>query len=105
MWKAAGFLFCILLGGGLVSGTYELHVVRSDSGFIFVPKQQDGLKDVYADIRNWDTTEWRKHPKLAKTLIDNGHEKLIKSSIYNDLFGNWIDYDSASRKNNRSVQK
>lgn len=105
MWKVVVFTFFFLLGGGLASATYELHLVRSEEGFLLVPKHQEGLKDIYADIRKWDTAEWQKHPDLAKTLVKNGHQKLIKKTIYNDLFGNWLDFDSASRGNDQSRVK
>ncbi len=105
MWKAVVLTFFFLLGGGFASATYELHVVRSNDGFLLVQKEREGLNDIYADIRKWDTAKWRNHPDLAKALVKNGHQNLIKKSIYNDLFGDWLDFDSASRKNNRNTKK
>ena len=96
MWKGFVLLFFFVLGGAAVAATYEIHVVRSDEGFLVIPKEADGLKDVYADIREWDVKEWRNHSGLMKALITNGHQDLVKQSIYQDVINNFMGNGNAA---------
>ena len=73
--------------GGLAAGliimglSYEYHFVMSDDGFLFVPKSQASLKDVYVDIREWTISDWGDHPQVAKALIADGRDDLVTTSI------------------------
>ena len=104
MWKALALLFFFVLGGAAVASTYELHIVRSKAGFVVVPKETDGLKDVYADVREWDVEEWRDHPELIEALVANGHQDLVKQSTTQEVIKNLIDFGNAST-NKREVSR
>ena len=69
--------------GGLTSGfllmglSYEYHFVRSDDGFLIVPKTQSSLRNIYVDIRDWSLEDWGDHADVARALIQDGRSELI----------------------------
>tara|TARA_R110002095_G_scaffold167186_3_gene145025 strand:+ start:1211 stop:1540 length:330 start_codon:yes stop_codon:yes gene_type:complete len=88
MRRILAALIFMLIGAGGMYAAFEFHVVQSREGWLFIPKSQVGLDDTYADIRKWQATTWKSHPKLAQSLIDNGRGNLIMQSASNGFFDN-----------------
>ena len=66
-----------VVGGALIWGALQYHLVRTNEGFTYVPKQHTTLADTYIDVRQWGVTDWAQHPDLALSLSQNGHKDLI----------------------------
>ena len=73
--------------GGLIAGvllmgfSYDYHFVRSDEGFLIIPKTQSALKNVYVDIRGWSLGDWGDHSDVARALIQDGRSELITTGV------------------------
>ena len=79
MRRLIAIVFGMLLGGAIVFVAFKYHVVRAaEKEFLFVPKQQASLVDAYVDIRQWDATQWDKHPELVAALTRYGRPELVK---------------------------
>ncbi len=86
MSKVKPFLFGSLLGAATMFGAMQFHVVRSHDGFQFVPRTpQHSLGLAYADIRNWNATQWTDRPELARALMAHGSSDLIAQSVADSL--------------------
>lgn len=86
MGKAKSFLFGSLLGAATMFGAMQFHVVRSHDGFQFVPRTpQHSLGLAYADIRNWNASQWTDRPELARALMAHGSSGLIAESVADSL--------------------
>jgi hypothetical protein len=77
MRKVLIFVCGMLLGGGVVCFGFKYHIVYSKQGLVLVPKDQAGLNDLYADIRNWKPADWQAHPRLLRSLVAHGRSDLI----------------------------
>ncbi len=65
------------LGGMLTVGAFGFHIVRSPRGDLIIWKSRPSLKDVYVDVRNWKSDEWKKHPDLTKALREAGRADVV----------------------------
>lgn len=86
MRRIIAALIFMIMGAGFMYTAFEFHIVQSKDGWFFVPKSEAGLHDPYSDIRDWKASTWKNHPKLAKSLIDNGKGNLIVQSASNGFF-------------------
>ncbi|MCH9654696.1 MAG: hypothetical protein K0U86_21365 [Planctomycetes bacterium] len=86
MRRILAALIFMLIGAGGMYAAFEFHVIQSKEGWLFIPKSEAGLHDTYSDIRKWQASTWKNHPKLAKSLIDNGKGNLIIQSASNGFF-------------------
>jgi len=97
------FGFCL----GLVAMflAFNFHFVRTDSDWHFVKKKSAQLTDFYADVRDWNLTEWTKHPELMRAVVDSGQKDLIPQPSGEDLIGDalrlWESAQRASESLNR----
>ncbi len=66
-------------GTAVTATAYQTHIVQTSEQWLIVPRTGVTLKDVYADVRRWNRTEWRAHPELVRDLVKSGHAELIKS--------------------------
>ena len=94
------FAMCFGFGLGLVVMflAFKIHVVRTDSDWHFVRKQETQFVDFYVDIRKWDRDEWARHPDFQKDLIEAGKTELMPSAepedVINEAMRHW---DTAKR--------
>ena len=86
MHRIVAALIFMMIGAGGMYAAFEYHIVQSKEGWHLVPKSQAGLHDTYADIRKWQATTWKDHPRLAQSLIDDGKGNLIIQSASNGFF-------------------
>jgi hypothetical protein len=98
-------LLGVVVGGLLMYGSFQYHLVRSQRAWLIVPKRQTSLNDIYVDIREWKLREWRQHPSLAQDLVASGHSDLVETSMKEGFFrglfgplrdGSWLNGKPAS---------
>jgi hypothetical protein len=86
MGKAKPFLFGGLLGASTMFVAMQYHVIRSHDGFQLVPRTpQHSVGLAYADIRNWNVSQWTDRPELARALMAHGSTDLISQSVAENL--------------------
>ncbi|QDT36298.1 hypothetical protein [Stratiformator vulcanicus] len=82
--------FGIALGAGGMWAGYNYHVVRTGEEFLFVGKASPTLRDLYADVRDWNARDWSDHAVLTKSMVDSGHGELVvkeaATGVLGDLF-------------------
>lgn len=63
-------LLCgLLIGGMAMYIAFQSHIVQTDDGLVFVPKQPPiPLSDTYADTRGWNESDWNRHPRLLSAM-------------------------------------
>jgi hypothetical protein len=77
MRKLLVFFCGMIFGGGLVCFGFNYHLVYANQGLVLIPKEQAGLGDLYADVRNWKPADWQAHPCLVRSLVAHGRSDLI----------------------------
>ncbi len=77
MRRLLGMVFAFGLGLAAMALAFNFHFVKTDSDWFIVKKQEVRFGDFYADVREWDGSEWKEHPELQDSLIQAGHEDLI----------------------------
>jgi hypothetical protein len=75
----------VILGAGLVYGALTYHVLRTESGFEFIPKAQAGFQETYLDVRQFGVSNWTEHQQVAQAVIKAGKEDLLKDSARNSF--------------------
>ncbi len=80
MRKISSFLFGVVVGGALVFCGQRYHVVRTTSGFEFVPKLTSGFAETYVDVRNFQASDWEKHKTLAAAIVQAKKENILLNS-------------------------
>ena len=70
----------VAVGGGLMWGGFNYHLVRTKDGFETVKKRSVTLTDAYVDTRTWGFADWSKHPDLVWSLTQNGKTDLMNSA-------------------------
>jgi hypothetical protein len=86
MRRLFALVLAAALGGGVVFAAFQLHFVRADGRFLFVPKQRADWHDAYVDIRGWSFRDWGDHPELSRNMLAAGHGDLVTRSATGDLF-------------------
>ncbi|MBL6706187.1 MAG: hypothetical protein ISQ06_08750 [Planctomycetaceae bacterium] len=95
-------LFAMFFGFGLglaaMFMAFQVHVVKTDTDWHFVRKQETQLADFYVDIRKWDHEEWSRHPDFQKALVEAGKTELLPTpepeELLNEAMRHW---DTAKR--------
>jgi hypothetical protein len=82
-WLLVGFA----IGGGAIYGAFNFHVVKTDSGFEFVPKHAASLSDTYVDIRKFGVSDWAAHPALSADIVAAEKSQLMGQSAANPIEG------------------
>lgn len=77
MRKLIGTVFLFGLGMVAMWLAMNFHIVRDDSYWTVISKQDVRFADVYVNIEDWDETEWDRHPQLREALIKAGESHLL----------------------------
>ncbi|MCA9061271.1 MAG: hypothetical protein KDA85_22310 [Planctomycetaceae bacterium] len=86
MGKLKPFVFGTLLGSAMMFMALQYHVVRSHDGLQVIPRTpQQSLGLAFADVRQWNATQWTDRPELARALLAHGSSDLISESVSNTL--------------------
>lgn len=101
------FTMCFGFGIGLVAMflAFEFHVVRAESDWHFVRKQETQLTDFYADIRKWDRDEWERHPDLQEALVAADKSDLLPAPQPEELIDEAIQTWETARRVYEAVRK
>jgi hypothetical protein len=63
-WLVAG----AAIGGGLMYGAFNYHVLKTDKGFELIPKRTPSLTECYMDVSKFTVTDWGGHPDLSADI-------------------------------------
>ena len=95
-------LFTMFFGFGLGLAAmfiaFKIHVVRADSDWHFVRKQETRFADFYVDIRKWDRDEWTRHPDFQKALVASGKSELIPAAEPEDLLNEAMQHWETAKR-------
>ncbi|MEO1998860.1 MAG: hypothetical protein ABGZ17_26740 [Planctomycetaceae bacterium] len=59
----------LIIGCAFTYITFQSHLIWTGDGLMFIPKlPATPLNDSFADIRDWNSTDWRKHPQLHSAI-------------------------------------
>ncbi len=83
----ARFFAGMVCGAGILFVAMHYHVVRGNNGIVLVPKVQNGLSDIYTDIREYELQDWRSHKSLAAAIMQSNHSGLVQDSAQNSFGG------------------
>ncbi|NQV23675.1 MAG: hypothetical protein HQ518_04830 [Rhodopirellula sp.] len=98
MRRLFAMFFGFSLGLAAMFMAFQVHVVKTDSDWYFVRKQETQLADFYVDIRKWDRAEWARHPDFQKALVEAGKTDLMPASEPEDLLNEAMrTWDTAKR--------
>ena len=97
MRKVLLFLVGMLFGAGLTSAAFNYHVVHTSDGLIVVPRKHAGLVDLYADVRNWKSSDWQAHPELVRSLVARGRGDVVSPTTNEFLHDLIRKFDNAER--------
>jgi hypothetical protein len=85
MGRISTLFFGFALGCGAIYCAFNYHVVKSDSGFQFVPKKSASLSETYVDIRKFGVSDWAAHPGLSTDIIASEQKQLMGGSATNTV--------------------
>ena len=84
MRRITSMLFGVVVGGLLMFGALQYHVLRTAEGFSYVPKRNVTLKDTYLDVREWTPLDWSNHPDLIISMMQNGRKDILDQNNVNE---------------------
>jgi len=99
MRRLIALLVGVAIGGGVVFGSFQYHLVRTEKNFIFVRRQRADWHDAYVDIRKWSHHEWGAHRDLSNDLIAAGRGDLITRSLTEQFFRGLFESRSSQAPN------
>lgn len=91
------FISGIMVGGALIYGAMNFHLVRARDGLHVVPKINAQLALTYADIREFTVADWAKNAELAAALMNANRRDLVDNAIggsVDNTLDNWFNRDT-----------
>ena len=85
-----------LLGNLLMMGAVSMHVVRTPTTFVFVPKSQLTLMETYVDTRNWTAVDLKAHAALVQRLTQEGKQDALSHVTATNASGWNLDSSSVT---------
>ena len=70
----------LLVGGWTLAGS-ALHVVRTPTSVVVIPKDRLRFADTYVDTRKWTLVDDRAHPVVVARLLATGHANLLAHTV------------------------
>ncbi|HMP06892.1 MAG TPA: hypothetical protein PJ982_11115 [Lacipirellulaceae bacterium] len=77
MRRWSTFLGGVLVGGLLVWGALNYHLVHARSGLHLVPKLDATFAGAYVDIRDFGPRDWAQHQTILLALLDADRTDLL----------------------------
>ena len=84
------FMFGVLVGGLLLYGVLNYHVIQARDGTHLIPKVNAQLASTYVDIREFTPRDWIDHPEILEALHRAKRDDLLKMAA-GDAAGNALD--------------
>src|SRR4051812_1235967 len=72
-------LLLLVVGWGLAA--LALHIVRTPERVVVIPKNQLGIRDIYADTRTWTPADLPKHADLVQRLVQAGKAESLRHVV------------------------
>jgi hypothetical protein len=91
------FIIGLIVGGVIVYGAMNYHLIHAKDGFHVVPKVDAQLALTYADIREFTVADWAKNGDLAAALMSANRRDLVDSAIGDTLdnsLDKWLNRDT-----------
>jgi hypothetical protein len=79
------FLLGVVVGGLLIYGALNYHIVRASDGLHLIPKVDATLANTYVDIRNFGPADWAERPELAMSLLKANRRELMDAAAADTL--------------------
>jgi hypothetical protein len=80
MSRLGSTLTGVVLGGGLVYGALNYHVLRTPEGVELVPKLSATFDETYLDVRQYGVSEWADHDLVARAIVKSGKDHILKDA-------------------------
>jgi hypothetical protein len=85
MRRLPTFIFGMVVGGLLIYGALNYHVINAPSGLHLVPKVESTLAATYVDIRGFGLSDWAQHQEVAAALLSANRQDLMQSAAEDSL--------------------
>ena len=85
MRRLPTFIFGMIVGGLLIYGGLNYHIINAPSGLHLVPKVKSTLTATYVDIRGWGVAEWMQHQDIAAALLSAERQDLMQSAAEDSI--------------------
>ena len=85
MRRLMTFILGMVVGGVLLYGAQQNHLIRAKDGFHLVPKVKPQLAATYVDIRNFTVSNWAQHADVAMALVAANQGQLMENSAADAL--------------------
>jgi hypothetical protein len=79
------FMCGVAVGGLLIYGALNYHIIRSRDGMHLVPKVNAQLAGTYVDIREFSPRDWADHPEIFAALSRADRGDLLQSAAEDAL--------------------
>jgi hypothetical protein len=73
----ASFLAGAVVGGGLVFGSLSYHVVHTNDGIVWIPKNSPTFLETYLDVRNFGVSDWSRHKGVVAAIVRAKRESIF----------------------------
>ncbi len=87
----------MVVGGLLLYGALQYHIIHSKQGVHLVPKTSATLAKTYVDIRQFTIADWTRNTDIALALTNANQVELIENApadaLQNSL-DRWLDPES-----------
>ncbi len=80
MFRAVVLL--VLVGGWALAGS-ALHVVRTPTNVVLIPKSHLAFRDTFLDTRTWTIADDRAHPAFVGWLLATGRGTVLTHTVDN----------------------
>ncbi|MCH2596585.1 MAG: hypothetical protein MKZ95_12390 [Pirellulales bacterium] len=80
MRRIITFLFGMIVGGILLYGALNYHILRAKDGFHLIPKTSARLGSTYVDIRNFTVTDMANHADIVEVIILSDKKELMRDA-------------------------
>jgi len=85
MRRLPTFIFGMVVGGLLIYGGLNYHIINTPSGLHLVPKVNSTLAETYVDVRGWGVAEWMQHKDVAAALLAADRQDLMQSAAEDSI--------------------
>lgn len=85
MRRLPTFMFGMIVGGLLIYGSLNYHVINASSGLHLVPKVDSTLAETYVDVRGWGMADWMQHKDVAAALLAANRQDLMQSAAEDSI--------------------
>jgi len=75
----------MVVGGLLIYGGLNYHIINTPSGLHLVPKVNSTLAETYVDVRGWGVAEWMQHKDVAAALLAADRQDLMQSAAEDSI--------------------